>query len=267
MSQPTGNQYPRQPQARPPRPRRKRLRRRNVVLLAISAILLIAVIANAAGGSGKPGNQKLSAASEAAAVAASLANSERSSEHACAERPPASRDIYVRIVKPGTSPETRRLGGSWRWDHVTGKCLTAVHFMTATAPRSAGHCTQVGYVTDNPGYDANATPAPRLPHTAVQAGPACAAAATAAAAPSSPAPAPPAETTPTETAPPPPAPAETTPPPAASTPAGCYPVSDEGTCYRPGEYCRDDDHGVPGVTGDGEAIICEDNDGWRWEPA
>jgi hypothetical protein len=254
MSQPPANHYPRQPQARPPRPRRKRLRRRNVVLLAIGAILLIAVIANASGGSGKPGNQKLSAASAAAARAASLADSEKSAEHACGERPPASRDIYVRIIKPGTSPEARQLGGRWRWDHVTGKCLTAVHFMTATAPRSAGHCTQVGYVTDNPGYDPNATPAPPLPHTAAQAGPACAAAA---AVPSSPVPAPPTETTPAATAP----------PPAPTTPAGCYPLSDEGTCYEPGEYCRDDDHGASGVAGDGEEIICEDNDGWRWEPA
>jgi hypothetical protein len=24
---------------------------------------------------------------------------------------------------------------------------------------------------------------------------------------------------------------------------------------------------VSGVAGDGEHIICEDNDGWRWEPA
>jgi hypothetical protein len=43
-------------------------------------------------------------------------------------------------------------------------------------------------------------------------------------------------------------------------------VSDEGTCYEPGEYCRDDDHYMTGVAGDGEAIECEDNDGWRWEP-
>jgi hypothetical protein len=48
--------------------------------------------------------------------------------------------------------------------------------------------------------------------------------------------------------------------------ASCYPVSDEGTCYEPGEYCRDDDHGATGLAGDGEQIICEDNDGWRWEP-
>jgi hypothetical protein len=52
-----------------------------------------------------------------------------------------------------------------------------------------------------------------------------------------------------------------------ATAASCSPLSNEGTCYEPGEFCRDDDHGVSGVAGDGETIICEDNDGWRWEPA
>jgi hypothetical protein len=86
--------------------------------------------------------------------------------------------------------------------------------------------------------------------------------------------------TPTPTQPPPspaaPAPAQTTSPPSApapappapsqAQPASCYPLSDEGTCYEPGEFCRDDDHGMTGVAGDGEAIECENNDGWRWEP-
>ena len=84
-----------------------------------------------------------------------------------------------------------------------------------------------------------------------------------------------APSTPAQTtlAPPPPAPstpARTTaapaPPPSSQAPASCYPLSDEETCYEPGEYCRDSDHGVSGVAGDGEAITCEDNDGWRWEP-
>jgi hypothetical protein len=52
-----------------------------------------------------------------------------------------------------------------------------------------------------------------------------------------------------------------------ATAASCYPLSDEGTCYEPGEFCRDSDHGASGVAGDGERITCEDNDGWRWEPA
>jgi len=50
------------------------------------------------------------------------------------------------------------------------------------------------------------------------------------------------------------------------THAACFPVSDEDTCYQPGEFCRDSDHGASGVAGDGESIRCEDNDGWRWEP-
>ena len=48
--------------------------------------------------------------------------------------------------------------------------------------------------------------------------------------------------------------------------AGCHPLSDEGTCYEPGEFCRTTDHGISGVAGDGKVITCEDNDGWRWEP-
>ena len=56
------------------------------------------------------------------------------------------------------------------------------------------------------------------------------------------------------------------PAPSSAAPAGCYPLTDGGNCYKPGEYCRDSDHGDSGVAGDGEAITCADNDGWRWEP-
>jgi len=65
-----------------------------------------------------------------------------------------------------------------------------------------------------------------------------------------------------------PAPPPTTAPaPASPTPSGCYPLTNGGKCYEPGEFCRESDHGASGVAGDGERIICEDNDGWRWEPA
>lgn len=74
---------------------------------------------------------------------------------------------------------------------------------------------------------------------------------------------------PTTTTGPPPPPTTTVPPPPPTTAAApsCTPLSDEGTCYEPGEYCRDSDHGASGVAGNGERITCEDNDGWRWEPA
>ena len=64
-----------------------------------------------------------------------------------------------------------------------------------------------------------------------------------------------------------PAPQKTAPAAAPATSSGCYPRTDAGNCYEPGEYCRDSDHGVSGVAGDGESIVCENNDGWRWEPA
>ena len=46
---------------------------------------------------------------------------------------------------------------------------------------------------------------------------------------------------------------------------GCYPHTNSGNCYKPGEYCRAADHGTSGVDANGDAIKCEDNDGWRWE--
>jgi hypothetical protein len=72
---------------------------------------------------------------------------------------------------------------------------------------------------------------------------------------------------PTTTAAAPTRPAAVVAPPASAAPASCRPLTSGGNCYEPGEYCRNADHGASGVAGDGKAITCEDNDGWRWEPA
>jgi hypothetical protein len=86
----------------------------------------------------------------------------------------------------------------------------------------------------------------------------------------------PSTTAPPTTAPPSsaaPAPAAPTPapptpaPPSSAPPASCQPLTNAGNCYEPGESCRDSDHGVTGLAGDGETITCQDNDGWRWEPS
>jgi hypothetical protein len=77
----------------------------------------------------------------------------------------------------------------------------------------------------------------------------------------------PAPTTTATAAPPPPTTAPVPPPPTTAAPASCHPLTDGGNCYEPGEYCRDSDHGVSGVAGDGEAITCANTNGWRWEPS
>ncbi len=72
--------------------------------------------------------------------------------------------------------------------------------------------------------------------------------------------------TPQQTRSPWPSPSPSSPAPRPSSPAACYPLDSEGNCYEPGEYCPDADHGMYGLAGDGEPIVCEDNNGWRWEP-
>jgi hypothetical protein len=66
--------------------------------------------------------------------------------------------------------------------------------------------------------------------------------------------------------PPPARPSAPVGPPPPGPPPGCHPTTSTGHCYEPGEFCSDADHGLTGVAGDGKAIECEDNDGWRWEP-
>src|SRR5207249_490619 len=62
---------------------------------------------------------------------------------------------------------------------------------------------------------------------------------------------------------PPQAPAQgpAAPPPAPAAAAGCYPLSNSGTCYQPGQFCRASDHGRTGRTADGRAIVCTNNNG------
>jgi hypothetical protein len=168
----------------------------------------------------------------------------------------------------GQGPVSR---GADRWRREPVRAVPA-ELMVVTAPQAKGNCTQIAYVANNPGYDSHTSPALSLHHAVVQTGPACpmgrvhtASPKTSATTtpPPTPTPAAPSQTpsavAPTVAAPPA--------PPNSPAPASCYPLSDEGTCYEPGEYCRYSDQGMPGVAGDGQAIICEDNDGLRWEPA
>jgi hypothetical protein len=85
----------------------------------------------------------------------------------------ASGDIYVRMKSPGTATVAQRLGGEWIWNASSGKCLTSVQMMIASAPQVPGSCTWVGYVSRNPGYDVNATPASPLRHVVASSGPSC----------------------------------------------------------------------------------------------
>jgi hypothetical protein len=137
---------------------------------------------------------------------------------------------------------------------------------SVSATGHAGHATAVPSVA--PAQLASEAPVPlsspppsSLPPTATRA----------AAPPPAPAstrpPAPPAAKPPApKPPPPPPVSKKPAPPPPPPPKASCHPLTNGGNCYEPGEFCRDSDHNVTGLAGDGEVITCEDNDGWRWEP-
>lgn len=55
--------------------------------------------------------------------------------------------------------------------------------------------------------------------------------------------------------------------PAPSAAASCYPLTSSGNCYAPGQYCRNTDHGKSGIAGNGQRIVCKNQNGWRWELA
>jgi outer membrane biosynthesis protein TonB len=141
---------------------------------------------------------------------------------------------------------------------------------STSATGNASHATAAPSVTPAQMATEAPVPASSPPSIPASSTPAGAAAPAPAGAPTR-RPAPPVSAPPAPKPPPPPPPPVSKkpvpkpPPPPAPKPS-CYPLSDEGTCYEPGEFCRDSDHGATGVAGDGEAIKCEDNDGWRWEP-
>lgn len=119
---------------------------------------------------------------------------------------------------------------------------------TTTVLTTAGGATASSQATASTAVTQTPTPVPTTPPVATT---------TAAPAYTPPAPV---QTTEAPPPPPPPPPVQT-----AAQPQGCTPLTNSGKCYTPGEYCRDTDHDASGVDADGDAIKCEDNDGWRWE--
>jgi hypothetical protein len=51
---------------------------------------------------------------------------------------------------------------------------------------------------------------------------------------------------------------------ASTAPASCYPLNAKGKCFEPGQFCPKADHGLSGLAGDGEAIVCVDVNSWAW---
>lgn len=138
--------------------------------LVVGAVFVIALSLS---GCVSGGSASSVASPSAAPTSSATSKAFEKKVNACDNKPWASGDIYVRMISPGVSAQAQELGGEWRWDYANNKCLNSVDLEIATAPKSPGNCTQVGYVDDNPGYDPNATPAKPMKNVVAQVGPAC----------------------------------------------------------------------------------------------
>lgn len=79
-----------------------------------------------------------------------------------------TQDLIVRTVTPGIAPNAQVLG-----DVDLVNCQSTLAMIQETAPRFPGDCTQVALSKDNPGYNADATPAGPLRKVILAIGPAC----------------------------------------------------------------------------------------------
>ncbi|MEU0253299.1 hypothetical protein ABZ299_12485 [Streptomyces sp. NPDC006184] len=76
-------------------------------------------------------------------------------------------DVFVWMRVAGVPDSAQRLGSSGY------PCESTLDTVRRTSPTVDGACTEAAWASDNPGYDADATPAKRLKNVQVSVGPAC----------------------------------------------------------------------------------------------
>jgi hypothetical protein len=145
-----------------------------ITLTSIAALLAVAACQPTATSAGS--SDQASSTPHAAASTHSAATSSTKPASAKPTTKPSSKatscpdrgDIYVWMRTAGVPDTTQRLGGT---DPET--CKPSFNLFASNAPTVPGSCTEGAWVSDNPGYDENATPSARLKKVQFSVGPAC----------------------------------------------------------------------------------------------
>ncbi|MFI6662511.1 hypothetical protein ACIBL8_44200 [Streptomyces sp. NPDC050523] len=77
-------------------------------------------------------------------------------------------DVILWMKVPGIPDSAQVLGGNGY-----PNCESTFDTVRRTSPKVPGACTEAAWASDNPGYNADATPAKRLKKVQVSVGPAC----------------------------------------------------------------------------------------------
>ncbi|MGW0764648.1 hypothetical protein [Streptomyces sp. NPDC002676] len=144
------------------------------IILPIAAILLTAACGS--GGSDTASKPAHAPTPRATRSSHSVTAPTPSPSHTAKPKPKPShskecsptRDVIVWYKVPGMPDSAQVLG-----NYYLGTCETTFQWLPKASPTTPGTCTQAAWASDNPGYNADATPAKRLKNVQVSVGPAC----------------------------------------------------------------------------------------------
>lgn len=124
-------------------------------------VLAVAIALGAAGcssGTSKPAAAPpTSVASTATPPAAQTISNSPAPAETCATPLPDRGDVIEWQREPGVPDSANELGGT-----DPEHCNWTFDTLKTSSPTGSGYCTEAAWASDNPGYDPNATPAPRL---------------------------------------------------------------------------------------------------------
>jgi len=139
----------------------------HAVTVALAALILVT-----GGGFAYWNHSRLSAPPPPVAATASPVQSRAPARAKAAPSPSCTRtttfDYIERTTEPGLQPQADEIGNTDYSD-----CTDSLAGFAAEAGQADGECTTIALASSNPGYDADAVPAPPLRGVIESAGPGC----------------------------------------------------------------------------------------------
>ena len=139
----------------------------------IAWVTLGLLAAAGCGGSTTSATPRPSATSQATEVPTAGASTLDPAAAACYAKPRNHPDILVREKDPTLPYTAQQLGGNFTYNYRTNTCQDGITFVLSGVSDQPGYCVQVAEASDNPGYNPDASPAPRLKKVVASKGSAC----------------------------------------------------------------------------------------------
>lgn len=131
--------------------------RRTILLATVVGLGLAGCSSTASKPAAAPVSVPASVATTAPPAADTSSSQPAAPAETCATPLPDRGDIIEWQKAPGVPNSAIELGGT-----DPEHCVWTFDTLKTSSPTGAGYCTEAAWASDNPGYDPNAVPAPRL---------------------------------------------------------------------------------------------------------